>query len=290
VVLFGLMYQKPVEAAAATQPAPTQPREVLNEKEKARLLFQNRVLERSQMLNNLKQRYSFRLQDLSRELREKAIKLNIDGMGVPGRISAREIELADRLKAQFEVGRAASDLKSSLGLIKAQMQQGNVDRSVMERVEADPRLMNYVQQVDEIDLKLAEMPDVGEKSPDVLKLQRRKAALEKKIADRRESLLATLGTAKVEELEGRLRSSENYMKELNESIAQLKQDLGDLTNQMSQYLTAKDEEKTTRDLLAQVNRQMDQLAQLSYELDGDDPEVLRRSDPLLGAPALGEKR
>src|SRR6185436_14751965 len=110
--------------------------------------------------------------------------------------------------------------------------------------DSDPRLVNYVQQVDEIDLKLAEMSDVGEKSPDALKLQRRKGALEKKIEERRASLLATLHAAKVEELEGRLRSSEQYMKELEEAIAAIKQDLGEMTYQMGQYLTAKDEEKT----------------------------------------------
>jgi uncharacterized protein involved in exopolysaccharide biosynthesis len=56
---------------------------------------QNKVLERSQQLNNLKQRYSFRLRDLGQELRDKAIKLSIDGMGTPGRLSTKELELGD---------------------------------------------------------------------------------------------------------------------------------------------------------------------------------------------------
>jgi uncharacterized protein involved in exopolysaccharide biosynthesis len=50
------------------------------------------------------------------------------------------------------------------------------------------------------------------------------------------------------------------LKGINEQIAQAKQDLGDLTYQMSQYLTAKDEEKTTREYLTQVSKQLDEIS------------------------------
>ena len=48
---------------------------------------------------------------------------------------------------------------------------------------------------------------------------------------------------------------------MEERINIAKQDLGALTNSMNQYLTLKDDEKATVDLIRQVNQQLDKLSQ-----------------------------
>jgi hypothetical protein len=144
------------------------------------LLAQNVQLERSVMLNNLKTRYQFRKDELGRDLREKAVQLSIDGIGTPGRLSAKEIELQELLKLKFELERKKSEPESNKAAIDAQL------KTVSERLDAT------------------------------------------------------------------------------------KADLGALTNAMNQYLRIKDDESTTRDLLRQVNEQLDQISQ---GLSKKPPEV-----------------
>ena len=55
-----------------------------------------------------------------------------------------------------------------------------------------------------------------------------------------------------------------------ERIEAAKQDLGALSKAMTQYLTIKDDENTTRELLRQVNEQLDQVSQ---NMNSNPPEV-----------------
>ena len=85
----------------------------------------NKQLERSVMLNNLKQRYQFRKDDLGRELREKAVRLSIDGMGTPGpAVSAKEVELQDLLTTQFDMNRNAAEAGAAYKAAVEQVNEG----------------------------------------------------------------------------------------------------------------------------------------------------------------------
>ncbi len=64
---------------------------------------QNAMLDRSVMLNSLKNRYQFHKDDISRDLREKALQLSVDGMGVPGRPAGKERELDKLIDEKFEL-------------------------------------------------------------------------------------------------------------------------------------------------------------------------------------------
>lgn len=137
-----------------------------------KLISQNAMLERSVMLNNMKTRYQFRKDELGRDLREKAVRLSIDGMGTPGRLSAKEVELTNLLQMSFELERKKNEATGeSAKTIDAQR------KTVQERIDS------------------------------------------------------------------------------------AKADLGDLTNAMNQYLSLKDDETTTRELLKQVNHQLEQISQ-----------------------------
>ena len=48
------------------------------------------------------------LRDIGQDLRDKAIRLNIDGMGTPGRLSTNELELRGLIKRQAELERRRS--------------------------------------------------------------------------------------------------------------------------------------------------------------------------------------
>jgi carbonic anhydrase len=98
--------------------------------ENQKRLTENKQLERSVMLNNLKQRYQFRKDELGRDLREKAVQLSVDGMGTPGRLSAKEVELQKLIELRFDLERKKLDASGDKAVIDAQLKQ------VQERVDA----------------------------------------------------------------------------------------------------------------------------------------------------------
>lgn len=95
---------------------------------------QNLLLERSVMLNNLKQRYQFRKDELAKDLREKAVQLSIDGTGTPGRLSATEAELTNLLQQKFTISRDLDDAKRD-GDKPKQDQLASKLRSTDERID-----------------------------------------------------------------------------------------------------------------------------------------------------------
>jgi len=245
--------------------------------------LQEKILQRINALQEVKIKLSLKLRDLSQEIRDKCIKLSIDGMGTPGRISAREIELADMLKRQFDMEQSIAQTEAAISQFKANQEKGKLDPSIAEKVERDPRLAGYVQQIDEIDLKLAENGDKVEAE----RLAKRKLVLQKKADERAAELAASLGAARSDELNNRLATDTKSLAQLKESIAMTKQELGDLTYELNQYVTAKDEEKSIREYSARLQSQMDRLRTMSNLPDLSDDDLRAFDRAMLG---LDEKQ
>jgi hypothetical protein len=167
------MIELSIDSAVAGDDAVTLTERIINQHlENQKLIAQNQQLERSVMLNNLKQRYQFRKDELGRDLREKAVQLSIDGMGMPGRLSAKEVELQNLLNLRFELERK------------------KLDAAVGDKAAVDAQI-----------------------------------------------------------------------KLVDERLDATKKDLGDLTNSMNRYLTLKEDEEKTRELLAKINEQLEQISQ-----------------------------
>jgi uncharacterized protein involved in exopolysaccharide biosynthesis len=153
---------------------------------------------------------------------------------------------------------------------------------VIREVEKDSRVAGYLQQLDAMDLELSDLSDgVGKDSPAVVKLERRKKTLQKKADDRIAELLAATRQSHFASLQNQLETAQEYAKSLNESIDEIKSDLGDLTNAMAQYLTLKDEEQSTRELLRQVNQQLDRIANVTDSRILEETDVLKEFDRFL---------
>jgi len=186
----------------------------------------------------------------------------------PGRLSTLELELAERSKTRLALEQTLSEAKTQLAQLKAQQAKG-IDPQLLREAEREPRLESYLREVDSIDLTIAEYEDNA--SAEVAKLSRRKSVLQKKLEQRRAQLVAELDAARTAELELKIKTMQDCLTQLDREIGQGKQDLGDLTYQMTQYLVAIEEEKQTRELLRRVAN-----AEYRYEFFGDraadDPE------------------
>ena len=257
LVSVAMSYSKPEDCKTIVQEI------VQQHLDDQRQASQNKILERSQALNNLKQRYSFRLRDLGQDLRDKAIKLSIDGMGTPGRLSTKEIELSDLLKKQFEYQSTANEAKGALESALAQDQQGAELAGIGRMLETDQEINLLKNTVMQLEMGIEQQKsNLGKEHRNVISLERQLEVTRKKLEDTQASARAKATAAYIEQLKGAAEAATVAVKGVNEQINQAKQDLGDLTYQMSQYLTAKDEEKTTREYLTQVTKQLDEISNI----------------------------
>ncbi|HYO10090.1 MAG TPA: polysaccharide biosynthesis tyrosine autokinase [Tepidisphaeraceae bacterium] len=230
--------------------------------ENQKKINQNKQLERSVMLNNLKQRYQFRRDELGRDLREKAVQLSVDGMGTPGRLSAKEVELQDLLKNQFEIQRNRDDAGTAYKSAVDQLNDGQDLPGAQEEIARDNEVQSLRAQVNNLDYQLGAISDLGPQHRQRLNLQRMRDDIQRKLEDAQAAVRARANAGMVEKLRQMRDATEGQLKAIQERVDNAKQDLGSLTNAMNQYLTIKDDELTTRELLKQVNDQLEQISQM----------------------------
>ena len=229
--------------------------------ENQKQINQNEQLKRSVVLNNLKQRYQFRKEELGRDLREKAARLNIDGMGVPGRLSAKELELQNLMAMQFDMNRNAQDASNAYNAAMGQVQDGVDLPNVQKEIAADQQVLFYRQQLTGLDMQLSQLNGLGSAHRSLQGMKATRDDLQKKLDDAIAEVRAKTTADLLERLRQQKDLTESQMKGMQEKIDAAKADLGDLTNAMNQYLTTRDDEQTTRDLLKQVDDQLEQIQQ-----------------------------
>jgi capsular exopolysaccharide synthesis family protein len=237
--------------------------EVVNQHlENQKLINQNKQLERSVMLNNLKQRYQFRKDELGRDLREKAVRLSIDGMGTPGRLSAKEVELQDLLKTQFEMMRVRDEAKAAYEAAVAQINEGQDLTIVTDEISKDTEVQNLRYQLTNLQYQAGQLEDLGPQHRERIRAQRSVEMAQRRLDDAMSAARAKATAGIVEKLRQMKETTDSQLKAVQERVDSAKADLGDLTNAMNQYLTLKDDEQTTRELLTQVNKQLEEISQM----------------------------
>ncbi len=223
-------------------------------------LKHSRQLDATQNLNALKVQLELKLKDIAEELREKVVRLNIDGMGTPGRISTKEIELADMLRRQLDLQATLALAKTAYESTMAQINAGIDPSKVEELLGRDQSLMAYKQIADQADAQLLENSSrLGPDHPLVKQLQRRKEVAQQKLESARAEIKASIRATLVEELRSQAETAQQAYDRVAKQVQTVKQDLGDLSNAMSQYLTRKDEEAAVRDVKKQVDSQLESI-------------------------------
>jgi polysaccharide biosynthesis transport protein len=238
--------------------------EIVNQHlEDQKQIAQNKTLERSVILNNLKQRYQFKKDELARDLREKSLRLSIDGMGAPGRLSAKEEELKSLLSTQFEMQRNAAEATQALKSIVDQLNEGQDPSIVAKEMAQDPDVQQAKSILNQLDFKLGDMTTLGPQHKEVIKLKAMRDQQQQKLENAMAAVRAKTTAAIVEALRSNAAATETQLKAIAEKVDTAKADLGDLTNAMNQYLTIKEDEQTTREMLKTVTDQIDQINQQS---------------------------
>ena len=231
--------------------------------ENQRLISTNKQLDRSVMLNNLKNKYQFHKDDITRDLRDKALQLSIDGAGVNGGIGAKSIELNNLMQSQFELTHNRDEAVAARDAAISQLQAGQDLPGISDAIARDPDVGMIRQQVMGLEDAISALPDLGSQNKVRLNYQKRLDDMQRKLSDATATVRARETSSYIEKLKSMADQTEAQAKAMDDRIAIAKQDLGALTNSMNQYLTLKDEEQATVELIKQVNQQLDQITDMA---------------------------
>jgi uncharacterized protein involved in exopolysaccharide biosynthesis len=233
-----------------------------------RKLGEDRQQDVSKALNTARMHYDVRLKDLADQLREKVVQLSIDGMGTPGRLSARDAELRDLLRNQYELREASARLKGQFVAATAQI-QNNVDPpKVAEQLTNNQNLNQYRQTLDAAEAQLQEMTvRLGSEHPLTRQCKARRdvcqAKLDKAWAEARAN--ARMMMLDDYRMQGEL--AQQSLARLEKQVETARTNLAELNSAWQVYLGLKREEESVRELKQQNDHQLEGLNQLNRASD-----------------------
>ncbi len=230
-----------------------------------RQLATDKEYQRSTNLNNLKIRYQLSLRNLSQKINEKAVALSVDGSS-PGRISAKDMELSEKVHKQLDLQQQFSEADASYKSIAASLQRGEDPAIIDQAVTADPSVMQSRRDIDMLDVQLAEAGTKwGKDHPSFMQIQTRRDMYQQKLTQLLEDLRAKQRVALVDATRAKMDMTKGQLDSINEQVKSLKSEMGELSNMMAEYLTARDEQKAMSDLLKEVNNQLDLIQQKNQQ-------------------------
>jgi capsular exopolysaccharide synthesis family protein len=214
------------------------------------------------MLKNLEQTYIRQRDDDRRKRDDRAAQLSLDGMGVSGRLSTRDIELQNLLREASELAHNRDEAAGDLKAATAQVNEGAELPLVQEAISRDTYVTDLQRALMQTDMSLAAVSSQGQNSRQFRSIQSQHDDLQKKLEDAIASVRAKKTAAVLEQLRQQKETTQSQYDAIEERVKAAKEDLGQLTNAMSEYLTAKDDEETVRELLQHVSEKLDKLQQV----------------------------
>ena len=142
-------------------------------------------------LQELKYKHEARIKELDRELRERIIRLSIDGAGVPSRMGAKEMELQNLLKLREDAKRFRDETRK-----RAEKAPGGEDKKLTDELaNAETDLKNWDSRVDQTKIDLADLGHATNTYREVRDDRAQLRARVNKIDDELEELQVAAATA-----------------------------------------------------------------------------------------------
>ncbi|MDB5319525.1 MAG: hypothetical protein JWN40_1156 [Phycisphaerales bacterium] len=228
----------------------------------------NTLLDRTSVLNNVRIKAEASLKILRNDMREKQVRLNVDGGsigGVGSRLGTKDLELSalvkEQIEAQLMLGRAQGTLKAVADAIQQGQDPPGLD-VVVQR--AAPFLAQDQYTLRQLEIQRDLMADQYGPENAKYKALTRQAELLRAAYDTQ--LAEAKANGKVQILEGYQQeavSAKAKLDGLNERVNNLKQDMGELSNSMVQYFQLQQEERGLVEQLKQVREQIEGVMALS---------------------------
>ena len=232
--------------------------------ESQRSQHSDELLDRTMTLNNVRIKAEASLKILRADMREKIVRLNLDGAavgGVKNSLGIKEMELSrlvqEQVDAQLAFGKASGHLKT----IADSLQEGKSPEGTDEMMlRMDPTLQQDANQLQQMEIERELLAD--QNGADNAKLKTATQRVEKMRANyekRVEETRIKARNAILEHAQQEAASAEAKLKALTNRVDNLKQDMGELSNSLIQYTTLQREEQGLTEQLRQVKQQIDSI-------------------------------
>jgi capsular exopolysaccharide synthesis family protein len=247
-----------------------------------RSLITQRTQERTQTLNNLKTKYQNLVKTAAQDRREKEARLGDMSGTARMYASGKEYELAELMRQiaviKAEMERHRRNYESFMGMIQSGVNPPEVEELMMQNQE----LYRLKQGLEMAEADLRGMPTQGTamRNQSALLESRREyyqTKLDAATADIKARYQESMGA----KLRNEFEASQAQHNALAERIAKVTGELGELSQTMSDFLTARDEEASYRELLKEVSDKLEQLTSttsqdvnsVSWALRPETPDI-----------------
>lgn len=195
------------------------------------------MLGRTQVLQQLYDSYARELETVDARLRELSRQMSTDGQGIPGRISAKELELQQLMRNLGELRMLAAKANDEFETARTLLQQGQDPPAVGLAVAMADGLRTRKYRADEAELRVQSLElRMGASNPSVEAARRERDVLK---AQYREALEAEMATARVQVMEGLASAKMNADRALaaaTEEVERVKRDSVEMNSNYAEYL------------------------------------------------------
>lgn len=235
--------------------------------------------DRSYALNTVKIKIEGRLKQITDEMRQKRINLNLDGGGI-GHVSMKDVELSKLVNQAIDAQAQSDKAAATYSAMSRAAQSGQNPPGLDAILASNTRIQEFQRHLDDAELRLeiarsksVERPvpasdplDKGStakpaatKDSAVADLLVETAYLRKKLDQLNSELTAKAKIQILEEAQQRVLESRTHSEQIKERVINLKDEIGDLTNSMVVYTTLEEEQKGLREQLKTVREQIEQI-------------------------------
>ncbi len=218
--------------------------------------LQDEQTERTRILQDMRANYDRQLIDLAASMRDKQQILNMDEMGVPGRLGIKEMKMQSLVAEQLQKQMMADGYRAQLNTMTQQNQKGEIPAMIKVQVDRDPLVVDLDRMYASESMGVSEG---GSSHPRVLGQQQRLANLRTKLDEVRSQKLHDAMVAATEELQSEISEAEQGYKTISTEVEKMKGEMAALTNTMSVYLTDKDNEKLLREKKKDVDDSLEMI-------------------------------
>lgn len=216
-------------------------------------------LRRSAALNEMRRKNQTNLNDLNDRLRQKGNNLAVDALGVAGNLNAKQSEATQLLTKLVDQEARLEAARSALDSATAKQQAGQDPADVEEMVSRDPLLNNYRQALDQIDIQMAELSKLGPDHPMIKQLKSRRESSQKKYDDLHAEQAAKYRSGYMDRLRAAAEAEQMGVNRLRKEVEGVKSTLSGLTSDLNEYLTLLEEQKTVRETLAKIGKELEDI-------------------------------
>lgn len=237
----------------------------------------NKELDRSRVLNEQRSIKLIKLNEINEQLRQRGGKLAVDAMGVPGHLNAIEDQAARLVGELVQEESRLEAAKSALDTASAQIAAGREPSDVEEFLTRDTLLAGYRQNIDQTDVMLAEYAKLGADHPLVKQAKDRRESLQRKYDDLRSEQAAKYRSAYLDRLKAAVTVEQLAVDRISKQTESVRGDLSALTQDLNQYLNLLEEQKSVRETLAKITKELDDIR--VYQSRAEQAAVLWSQHP-----------